>query len=220
MDDEQLPLRQRKHRRTRETIINTALALFADRGFDGVTVDQIAARAEVGRTTFFRYFADKQELLFADDDELMQVLVDTVEPAAARHAPIGDQLELAIGVTRTGLLAMAQLIARRGATWVTTRQRLVLANPALTARALVKERQYFDAAVALLDRHGATPATAALAVGVAAACYQTAQALTAHHPGQLTDAVDQAFQRVASLDRRTLARQLGQGTRRGASAAR
>jgi AcrR family transcriptional regulator len=204
MDHEQLPLRERKYRRTRETIIATALALFADRGFDRVTVDEIAARAEVGRTTFFRYFADKQELLFADDDELMQVLIDAVEPAAARHAPIGDATEAAIGITRIGLLAMAHVIDRRGTTWLATRQRLVLANPPLAARSLVKERQYFDTAVGLLLKHKATRETAALAVGIAAACYQTAQALTADRPGNLCDAVELAFWRIATLDRRTL----------------
>jgi AcrR family transcriptional regulator len=212
MDHEQLPLRERKYRRTRETIITTALELFTDRGFDGVTVDEIAARAEVGRTTFFRYFADKQELLFADDDELMDALTDAVEPAASRHAPIGDAAEVAIGVTRIGLLAMARVIARRGTTWLATRQRLVLANPALAARSLVKERQYFDTAVELLARHGAARDTAVLAVGIASACYQTAQALTADHPGELTHAVDVAFRRVAALDRRTLVRQLSQAT--------
>jgi len=137
MEHEQLSLRERKQRRTRETIIATALALFAERGFDRVTVDEIAAGAEVGRTTFFRYFVDKQELLFADDDELMEALTYAVEPAAAQHAPIGDALETAIGVTRIGLLAMTRVIGRRGSAWLRTRQQLVLANPALTARSLV-----------------------------------------------------------------------------------
>jgi AcrR family transcriptional regulator len=178
-------------------------------------VDEIAARAEVGRTTFFRYFADKQELLFADDDELMDVLTVAVETAAAQRAPIGDAVEVAVGVTHVGLVAMAELIGRRGAAWLATRQRLVLANPALAARSLVKERQYFDTAVGLLGKHGATRDTAVLAVGIAAACYQTAQALTADQPGELADAVTVAFRRVATLDRRALLKHLAAARRAG-----
>jgi len=206
MEQEQLSLRERKQRRTRETIIATALALFAERGFDRVTVDEIAAGAEVGRTTFFRYFVDKQELLFADDDELMEALTYAVEPAAAQHAPIGDALETAIGVTRIGLLAMTRVIGRRGSAWLRTRQQLVLANPALTARSLVKEQQYAHAAVQILTSHGASRDTAVLATGIAAACYQTAQAITADRPGDLSNAVNQAFKRVTTLDRRRLLR--------------
>ena len=59
----ELSLRERKQRKTREAILAAAMDLFAERGFDRVTVDEIAARAEVGRTTFFRYLTDKQELL-------------------------------------------------------------------------------------------------------------------------------------------------------------
>jgi AcrR family transcriptional regulator len=213
VDHEQLSLRERKYRRTREAIISTALELFAERGFDNVTIDEIASRAEIGRTTFFRYFPDKQELLFFDDDELMKAMTDAVDPAGAAHTPIGDAVEVALGVTHLGLLAMARVIDRRGTGWLATRQRLVLANPTLTARSLVKERQYAETAVELLAKHGATLDAAVLAVGIASACYQTAQTLMAAHPGGLAEAVDLAFERIAALDRRKLVRQLRVPTR-------
>nr|WP_239001050.1 TetR family transcriptional regulator [Jiangella asiatica] len=63
-------LRDRKQQRTREAIIDAAHALFAERGFDNVTVTDIAERAEVGRSTFFRYFGDKQEVVFGDDGDV------------------------------------------------------------------------------------------------------------------------------------------------------
>ena len=62
-------LRDRKRERTRETISDTAIRLFLTRGFDNVTVAQVAAGAEVSKPTLFRYFPTKEDLLihrFAD----------------------------------------------------------------------------------------------------------------------------------------------------------
>jgi AcrR family transcriptional regulator len=192
---DELTLRERKQRRNRDAILDAAMALFAERGFDGVTVNDIAARAEVGRTTFFRYFTDKQELLFADDDEIQEALTTAVDDAASRRAPIGDDLATAVGITRIGLRALATVIERR-AQWLGLRQQLIDAHPALSARSLVKERGYATAAARLLIKHGSTPSVAVLAVGIAAACYQTAQA---EHPDGLGQAIDKAFDRLTEL---------------------
>jgi hypothetical protein len=61
-----LPLVERKQRQARQRIIEAARELFLERGFDGVSVGDIAERAEVGRTTFFRHFGDKQEVVFRE----------------------------------------------------------------------------------------------------------------------------------------------------------
>ena len=196
-DQMALSLRERKQRRTREAIIEAAMALFAEHGFDNVTVSQIAARAEVGRTTFFRYFADKQEVLFADDDRYLIVLTDTIHAAARDVTPIGDALEIALAVARVAMLAMAEAIETR-AGWLPLRERLVQENPALTARALVKENEYRRHGIELLIAHGATTEVAALAVGVAAACYGTAAATNLACPRPLPDAVDSAYRRLTA----------------------
>jgi AcrR family transcriptional regulator len=63
--------RQRKKRRTREAIITAALTLFAQRGFEAVTVAEIAERADVARATLFSYFPTKESIvlgLVGDDD--------------------------------------------------------------------------------------------------------------------------------------------------------
>ena len=68
------PLVERKQRAARERIVRAAAELFAERGYAKVSVSDIAERAEVGRTTFFRHFGDKQEVVFAREEALLQAL--------------------------------------------------------------------------------------------------------------------------------------------------
>lgn len=58
----------------RERIVEAAFALFAERGYDATTVDDIAERAGVGRTTFFRTFRAKEDVIFPDHDEVIAKL--------------------------------------------------------------------------------------------------------------------------------------------------
>ncbi len=65
-------LRERKKRRTRATLIDAAVGLCERQGFDGTTVDQIAAIAEVSPRTFSRYFATKDAIALALIDEVLE----------------------------------------------------------------------------------------------------------------------------------------------------
>jgi AcrR family transcriptional regulator len=68
-------LRQRNRQRTLQEIAEAALALFEQHGFEATTVDQIAAAAGVSPATFFRYYASKEDVLFAHADESAAELV-------------------------------------------------------------------------------------------------------------------------------------------------
>src|ERR1700689_2151057 len=65
-----------------------AFELFAGRGFEQVTVAEIAERAGLTERTFFRYFADKREVLFAGSAAFQELFVSTVQNAPAGAAPI------------------------------------------------------------------------------------------------------------------------------------
>ena len=74
-------LRDRKRERTRQALIAAAAELFERNGYDGTTVAEIAAAAEIGTRTFFSYFASKEEILFPDSDARVQATIDAIADA-------------------------------------------------------------------------------------------------------------------------------------------
>lgn len=72
-------LREAKKQKTRAAISLLATRLFIDRGYDAVTTAEIAARAEVSVPTLFKYFPTKESLVFDEDAEREQFLIDTVK---------------------------------------------------------------------------------------------------------------------------------------------
>ncbi|WP_069765003.1 TetR family transcriptional regulator [Streptomyces sp. LUP47B] len=82
-----LGLRQRKKQRMYETLSEIAIRLFLEKGFDAVSVAEIAAAAEVSKPTLFRYFPAKEDLVLhriADhEDEAARVVAESDEPPLA-----------------------------------------------------------------------------------------------------------------------------------------
>ncbi|MET8816279.1 TetR family transcriptional regulator [Streptomyces sp. NPDC004549] len=163
-------LRDRKRRQTRERIIETAFALFMERGFDVVTVDEIAQRAEIGRTTFFRYFGDKQEVVFSTEDDFLRALIAAMREAPAEPLP---DLGRALATSRRLLLALCTEAARTPDHYAVY-HRLVTRHPELEDRHTRKTRHYADLLEKHLIDHGTPPATAVLAAQLTLGCYQTA----------------------------------------------
>src|SRR5450755_953742 len=82
--------------RRREEILDAAETLYAKKGWDAVTVDQVARSARLSRALVYVYFRDKEELLFAIGERALRLLRDRFIAAAAGHALGMDQVE-AIG---------------------------------------------------------------------------------------------------------------------------
>jgi AcrR family transcriptional regulator len=80
-------LRERKKRQTREAIAAAAIELFQARGFDAVTVADVAVAADVSKKTVFNYFPAKEDLVFHRREERIAALIDAV-----RTRPAGTPL--------------------------------------------------------------------------------------------------------------------------------
>jgi AcrR family transcriptional regulator len=115
-------LRARKRAQTRDEIIDAALTLFEQKGFDGATIDDVAAAADVSPRTVFRYFATKEDLVFFGQDEENRRIL-----AMLRSVPRGnDAIGAIMRVTRTILLESSPSSEQ-----LMRSQRLVHATPSL-----------------------------------------------------------------------------------------
>src|ERR1700759_4153731 len=72
----------------RERLVIAAVDLFAEQGYDATTVTQIAERAGVTKSTFFRYFPDKRELLAAGQETLSRLLAEGIAEAPVGASPL------------------------------------------------------------------------------------------------------------------------------------
>jgi AcrR family transcriptional regulator len=79
-------LRERKKARTKMAIQQHAMRLFAERGYQATTVEQIAAAAEVSPSTFFRYFPTKEDVVLYD--ALDPVLLEAFRAQPADRSPV------------------------------------------------------------------------------------------------------------------------------------
>jgi AcrR family transcriptional regulator len=120
-------LRERKRQQTRERLTRMAMALFLDRGFEATTLDDIAAAADISRRSFFHYFASKEDVVFAWQEESTAALIAAV---AARPAN-----ESMLAAAENAISAMVRQLEPGEAIAMA---RLRRDNPALQARDQVK----------------------------------------------------------------------------------
>ena len=72
----------------RERLVRAGLELFLERGYDSVTVAEIAERAGLTKRTFFRHLADKREVLFLGEDVLARLMADAIADAPESATPM------------------------------------------------------------------------------------------------------------------------------------
>src|SRR5580698_4124742 len=93
-----LPLRERKRVMTRQAILNAAERLFEERGFEHVTVAEIADAANVSVKTLFVYFRLKEDLVFANSERLLNVLVAGISTRSAGKSVLDGVADALIGL--------------------------------------------------------------------------------------------------------------------------
>jgi AcrR family transcriptional regulator len=80
-------LRERKRVRTRQALIDAAADLFERRGYDGTTIADIAAAADISTRTFFAYFASKEDVLFPDADARVKAALTAIDNRGRDERP-------------------------------------------------------------------------------------------------------------------------------------
>lgn len=143
-----------------------ALELFDERGFDRTTVAEIAKRAGLNERSFYRYFADKREVLFGGDGNLEANLAQALEAAPAGVSPLDAMLAILADAARTFL--PKELLR--------TRARVIEANPQLRERELIKMDAIHTALVSTLQVRGADETTARIASDLAISIWRNAAA--------------------------------------------
>ncbi|WP_327303068.1 TetR family transcriptional regulator [Streptomyces sp. NBC_01298] len=206
-------LRENKKLRTRRQLAATALELFLERGFDAVSVADIAAAAEVSKPTLFRYFPSKEDLVldrFADhQDEAARVVRDRAAgqtPVAAVRAHF--LAALAERDPITGLCDHPNVLAFEG---------LLYSTASLESRLAHYTDREVELLAAVLEAEAADPLTARLAAGYLVAARQelgrenwrridAGQSADEAHPAAVADA-ERAFALLSGgLDRALPAR--------------
>ncbi len=143
-----LGLRERNRARTYAEIADAALDLFERQGYDATTVDQIAAAAAVSPATFFRYFATKEDVLFADEEPSAAALT-------ARVAARSDRRTTSVVALAEPVIAYAEATVGPDSPHSLRLMKLVMTTPSLAPRSLrMRLRWERDLASQLAEEEG------------------------------------------------------------------
>jgi AcrR family transcriptional regulator len=134
-------LRERKKERTRLTIAEAAHRLFRERGFDAVTVAEVAREADVSEGTVFNYFPTKEDLFYGQMESFEAALVDAV-----RERPVGESV---LDGFRRFVLDRSRGMEER-ADVIVAAARMIGASPALRAREREIVAEYTNALAELI----------------------------------------------------------------------
>jgi AcrR family transcriptional regulator len=169
-----------------------ALALFGERGFENTTVAEIAERAGLTERTFFRYFTDKREVLFAGAAALQDLLVNAVVDAPGSAAPI-DAI--------AGALEAAAVVLGERRDYSLQRQTVIAANSELQERELIKLATLASGIADALRQRGVTDPAAALAAEAGIAVFKIAfeRWISESNPRDLSELVRDSFDQMRAV---------------------
>ncbi len=142
-----------------------ALELFLEQGFSVTTVPQIAERARLTTRSFFRYYADKREVLFAGEDELPGVVEQIFQDANPQLGPMD--------VIHTGLKTVVIPRVQPFRDEFLVRRTIVHSDEGLQERELRKLAILHRAATAAFTRRGLSPLEANISGRLAVIVYDT-----------------------------------------------
>lgn len=166
-------LRERKKERTRRLIFESASRLFAERGFDAVTIAEVARAADVSEMTVFNHFPTKEDLFFGG----MEFFEERLLEAVRERAPGSSVLD----AFRRSLLEGCDRLAERENLEVISRAaRLIAASPSLQARERDVVARYTASLARLLAAETGAEAEDVEPAAVAAALMGAHRALVAH----------------------------------------
>lgn len=170
-------------------LYQSALQLIFERGYDQVTVAEIAEHAGLKKRSFFRYFADKREVLFAGSADFQHTIVEAVRRAPITSKPI-DAVMLALAEAGAGLTNWGEPVRQR--------QRIIASSTELRERELIKLDALTTAVADALRHRGVEDLTATLVARIGVAVFTTAfqQWTEAHEPQDFHSIMDDALGRV------------------------
>ncbi|WP_328831777.1 TetR/AcrR family transcriptional regulator [Streptomyces sp. NBC_00252] len=172
-DAAELPLRERKKRATRQRISNVASALFRERGFDQVSVAEVARAAEVSTMTVFNYFPRKEDLFLDRIPEAVEVFSAAVRDRAPGETPLAALRRLALE-----LLAQRHPLGGPDSGFPDFWE-VVADSPALRARGREALEEMENALAAALTETAPDTPDPALAAALTVAAYRTVYVTTA-----------------------------------------
>jgi AcrR family transcriptional regulator len=149
----------------RERLQQAALELYGERGFEQTTAAEIAKRAGLTERTFFRYFADKPEVLFWGAEAMQEGIVTGVAEAPESATPI-DAVALGLEAVADSFQEIREYSVKR--------QAVIDANPDLRDRELTKLAKVAVAIARALRERGVSEPAATLAAEAGIAAFKTA----------------------------------------------
>lgn len=150
---------------SRGRLERSALELYSERGFENTTVAEIAERAGLTERTFFRYFADKPEVLFSGGEHLEEIFSTAVRSAPEGLSPFD--------AAQAGLDAVAELLEQRR-DFAVLRSSIIATNQELRERELIKLQSLAAALAQALRSRGAKEPSATLTGEIAIAVFKIA----------------------------------------------